>query len=120
MLNISSEDVKVFFPKYDVPELVKKLRTALSLISKNLRLTDARLFGSYVTGNYTAHSDIDVLAAIDGNDKRDAYSRCWDASGIPELELHVYTAIEIEKMGLNGNPFLGRVMKDSIELLGRK
>ena len=109
--------MKVFYPRFKKEELVERLKQNFLEISEKIRITDARLFGSYVKGTNTAFSDIDIFIVIDGSDKSDAYSICWDTIEIPEIELHIYTREELEVMKRNGNSFLKEVERDSVVLL---
>ena len=108
--------MKIFYPKYKREDLIEKLKRNFIDISRTIKITDARLFGSCARGTNTAFSDIDIFIVVGDSDGKSAYSICWDMIGIPEIELHVYTEGEIVIMRRTGNSFLKEVEKDGIIL----
>ena len=72
------------------------------------------LFGSYAEGRHTAASDVDLLVIYRGPKRRYDYSICWDAFGIPQLELHIYTEEEYTKLKSKGSMLLEEAEKKGI------
>ncbi|OWP55524.1 MAG: hypothetical protein B2I17_09485 [Thermoplasmatales archaeon B_DKE] len=108
--------MKVFYPRFKKKELVEKLTQAFREISRQVRISDAMLFGSYAKATNTAFSDIDILVVTEDN-KDEVYSVCWDIIGIPETELHIYTGEEIKIMKGTDNLFLKEVERNGVKLL---
>lgn len=93
-----SSSVKVCFPKFSKGELLQLLRNRIEPLSKKLPLHLVALFGSYAEGNYTAASDVDLLVVYEDPKREDAYGLVWDAIGLSQLQLHLYTASEYEEL----------------------
>ena len=78
------------------------------------------LFGSFSKKNYTPESDVDILIAVTGIDlpflqRRDKFIDFF--SGIPlDINLHVYTVNEIQKMLQDDNSFIKNAIEEAIEL----
>lgn len=102
----SSNSVRVYYPEYSKEELVALLRVRLSELSKALPIKLAILFGSYAKGRQTAASDIDLFVVVDG-DKGRLYHEIHKGLNIANLQLHLYTKDEYEKM--RGSPFMKEV-----------
>jgi len=90
--------VKVYYPKFNLEEIIKRIRKRLKKGLKKIPIKTVILFGSYAKGNYTVASDIDLLIIYEDPKIRNDYSICWDLFKIPQLELHVYTESEYEKL----------------------
>jgi len=102
----SSGSVRIFYPKLGKEELVSLLKEKVNDLSKELRIKLVTLFGSYAAGRYTAVSDVDVLAVIEGEHKDEAYRRIHDGLGINNLQLHLYTVDEYEILKRNSRSFV--------------
>ena len=94
----SSNSVRIYYPRFRRDELIERLRRCVEEISEKLPLKLVILFGSYASGRYTAASDIDLLIVYRGSRREEAYSLCWDLIGLPNLELHIYSEKEYEKL----------------------
>lgn len=110
----SSSSVKVYFPKYSRNEATKLIRERLQTLQGKLPLQLVILFGSYAKGRYTASSDIDLLVTYDDPKRRDAYSLVWDAMGMPQLQLHLYTVSEYERLRQTGSTISKEAEKGEI------
>lgn len=94
MPNESSSSVKVFSPRYTQAQVLDVLRTAIPQIATRLPVQWAVLFGSYVRGNYTAFSDIDLLVVYSGETREDAFAVVKKGIPLRGLEPHVLTQEE--------------------------
>jgi len=56
------------------------------------------LFGSYAQKRHTATSDIDILIVYDDPKREDAHKLVIDTIDLPQLEPHIYTTSEYERM----------------------
>lgn len=95
----SSSSVQIFYPKFDRAELIQRLQQKLGDLSKELPLLLVVLFGSYVQGNYTVASDVDLLIVYEGEGRKDAFALAKKTLDIPLLEPHVYSENEYEECG---------------------
>lgn len=112
MQKTSSGSVKVFYPKLTKAEVIQILSERLKELNEKLPLTQAVLFGSYATGNYTVGSDIDLLIVYRGESRSDAYALARKVLNLPQLEPHVYTEAEYEQM----KDVLRAMIKDGVVL----
>ena len=108
----SSTSVRIFYPKFDKEGLIKLLSERLGELAARLPLVRVILFGSYVKGNYTAGSDVDLLIVHKGRPRDDAYAMVKKILNIPRLEPHVYTEEEYRRM----EETLTKMTKDGITL----
>lgn len=60
----SLSSVRIFYPKFSLEEIVKKLKEIASSFSKRLGIEKIILFGSYPNKRYMVASDIDLLVVI--------------------------------------------------------
>lgn len=102
----SSDTVRIFWPEYSRKELIRRIREGVKSILNILPITKVILFGSYAKVRHTAASDIDLLVVYRGPKRQDDYSICWDAFKIPQLELHIYTEEEYERLRSKGSLLL--------------
>jgi len=86
--------VRVFYPRFDRAELVRRLRERLGTLEGVLPLVRVVLFGSYARGNYTVASDIDLLVVYQGPRREEAFALVKKTLAIPGLEPHVYSEEE--------------------------
>lgn len=93
----SSNSVRIFYPKRDRKELVESVRGKLTELNERLPLSRVVLFGSYVSGNYTVASDVDLLVVYKGQPKEDAFKIVKKSLPVDRLEPHVYQEDEFEK-----------------------
>ena len=94
----SSSSVRIFYPKSNREDLIRKLREGISHLTIKLPLSLAVLFGSYREGNYTVASDVDLLVVYKGKERRDAYKMVKKTMDIALLEPHVYSEDEYERL----------------------
>lgn len=90
----SSSSVRIFYPKFDGPGLVRALREGIERLETALPLRRAVLFGSYAKGTATVASDVDLLVIYQGAPRPDAYALIKRTLNIPRLEPHIYTESE--------------------------
>jgi hypothetical protein len=90
----SSSSVRVFYPRFDREELIRKLRDRLGDLARELPLRTVVLFGSYAQGKHTVASDIDVLVVYKGEEREDAFGIVKRTLQISLLEPHVYSEDE--------------------------
>jgi len=106
MLKKSSSSVKIYYPKLDRDKLVSLLKEKAVDLPKEFPIKLIMLFGSYATGRYTAASDVDVLAVVSGVNKDELYHKIHEGLGISNLQLHLYTVDEYEKLKRKRSPFI--------------
>jgi hypothetical protein len=112
----SSNIVKVCYPEFDLKALIERIRRGAEAISKSLPLRLVILFGSYAKGRHTAASDVDLLVVYEDPKRDGDYGICWDAFGIPQAEILVYTRSEYE--GLKGKGALKGIEGEGIVIWG--
>jgi len=74
-------------------------------LKEKIPLVKLILFGSYAKNRHTAASDIDLLIIYNGNKLKDDYHIVWDILQLPEVQLHIYTLDEFEKLKSSGSSF---------------
>ena len=94
-------------------QIVRHIETLVSSI-KALNPERIILFGSAARGDYTAHSDIDIIVVMQSD--KDFFHRTYEVirhceSDIP-LDLLVYTPQEFQSMIEHENPFISSVLKE--------
>ena len=99
----SSNSVRIFWPELNREELIRRVREGIKSVLNVLPITKVILFGSYARARHTAASDVDLLVVYRGPKRHDDYSVCWEALGIPQLELHIYTEEEYERLRSKGS-----------------
>jgi len=99
----SSDSVRIFWPELSREELIRRIREGIKSVLSVLPITKVILFGSYARARHTAASDVDLLVVYRGPKRQDDYSICWEALGIPQLELHIYTEEEYERLRSRGS-----------------
>lgn len=97
-LKKSSSSVRVFYPRFNKQEVIQQITRNLPGLQKELPLLLVVLFGSYAKGNYTVASDIDLLVVYGGQERKEAYAVTKRAFDLPNVEPHVYTEKEYERM----------------------
>ncbi|MFN3763414.1 MAG: nucleotidyltransferase domain-containing protein [Anaerolineae bacterium] len=90
--------MRVFFPKFDQAELVRRLTERLEVLKGVLLLRRVVLFGSWARGNFTVASDIDLLVVYRGAPREDAFAVVKKTMNIPALEPHVYSEEEYRQL----------------------
>ncbi len=90
--------VRVFFPKFDQAELVRRLTERLEVLKEVLPPLRVVLFGSWARGNFTVASDIDLLVVYRGAPREDAFAVVKKTMNIPALEPHVYSEEEYRQL----------------------
>ena len=90
--------VRVFYPKFDRAELIRRLQERMDELDKHLPLLRVVLFGSYAKGNYTVASDVDLLVVYQGPPREDAFAVVKKVLNIPGLEPHVYSEGEYRQV----------------------
>lgn len=112
MLKESSSSVRIFYPKFDKEDLIRKLKGKIEDLTRELPLLFVVLFGSYARRNYTVASDIDILVVYSGKKREDAFKTVKNILDIPLLEPHVYSEDEYE--GLRDT--IGRMIAEGVVL----
>jgi predicted nucleotidyltransferase len=102
----SSEGVRIYYPKYQKERLIELLREGSRRLSRVLPLREDVVFGSYEEGRQTVASDVDVLIVYDDPKREDDYAVCAEAFGLENLEAHVYTVSECERLRAGGSTFV--------------
>lgn len=97
-LKKSSSSVRIFYPRFNKQEVIQEIGRNLPGLQKELPLLLVVVFGSYAKGNYTVASDIDLLVVYGGQERKDAYAITKRAFALPNVEPHVYTEKEYERM----------------------
>lgn len=90
--------VRVFYPEFDREEILRILSERIRALDGRLPLIRVVLFGSYVRGNYTVASDVDLLIVYKGKPRPDAYAIAKRVLDIPRLEPHPYSQAQYERM----------------------
>ncbi|MGB9727015.1 MAG: nucleotidyltransferase domain-containing protein [Nitrososphaeria archaeon] len=101
----SSNSVKVYYPRFDGEKLVEYLMCKVEELRKRFPLVKLVLFGSYAGNRYTVASDIDILIVYEGKRLEEDYHIIWDILQLPEVQLHIYTLEEFEKLKSSGSSF---------------
>jgi predicted nucleotidyltransferase len=94
----SSSSVRIFYPKFDKEELIRKLKGKIDELAEKLPLSLVILFGSYARGNYTVASDVDLLVVYKGKERKDAFAMVKKLLDISLIEPHVYSEGEYEDL----------------------
>jgi len=94
----SSSSVRIYYPKFSKEEVIQQLKKGMKTLDGKLPLSNVTIFGSYVKGNYTASSDIDLLVIYKGTERSDAFAVVKKNLALPRLEPHVYSENEYEKL----------------------
>lgn len=90
----SSSSVRVFYPRFDGPGLVRALQEGIERLETALPLWRVVLFGSHARGTATVASDVDLLVIYRGPPRPEAYALTKRTLNIPRLEPHIYTESE--------------------------
>lgn len=115
MPSISSNSVRVFYPRWDKEKIIATIQARLAALKKELPLLRVVLFGSYVKQAYTVASDVDLLVVyqdgprpegprpegdpdVTSGEKKDPYATIKKLLNIPRLEPHVYAKSEYNQM----------------------
>ena len=107
--------VRVFFPRFDRAELIRRLEERMAALDEALPLLQVTLFGSYARGNYTVASDIDLLVVYRGRPRKDAFAITKKTLNVPALEPHVYSEEEFEQ----AQGRIARMTEEGIVLLSK-
>jgi len=111
----STGSVRIFYPRFDTPWLIRALRERISGLDAQLPLRRVVLFGSYPKGTYTVGSDVDLLVVYRGEPRPDAYALVKRTLNIPRLEPHLYTEAECEAMAST----IARMVETGVEILSK-
>lgn len=115
----SSNSVEV--TSIDRESLLRELESIAEQIgSSDPSVREVRLYGSLLTGNFTPHSDLDLLILVSSSEqgflqRSDAY-RDYFLHLPLDTDIKVYTLREVEEMRKLDNPFL-RGMEEKSRLL---
>lgn len=93
-----SSSVRIFYPKFNQEEIIHTIHQRLRALAEHLPISKVLLFGSYVKGNYTVASDIDILVVYRGKARKEAYAMVKEILDIPYLEPHIYTEKEYKEI----------------------
>ena len=96
----SSSSVKVFYPKFSLEEVVKRIKEVVSQFREELGLEKVVLFGSYARRSYTAASDIDIFIVYDERKCHEdrVYKTLMKNLKLPRVELHILSKKDYELM----------------------
>ena len=113
------DSVKVLSVDYDA--LTKSIGKACTRIRKEYdHVKKILLFGSFLKGNYTPESDVDILILVDEDDtpfieRRDLFTDFFKE--IPfDINILVYTEGEISNMLKKGNLFIRGILSEAREM----
>lgn len=113
------DSVKIISVDYDV--LIETLKeVAKDLKAKNPAVKRIMLFGSFLKGNYTPESDVDLLIIVGKTEtpflcRADSFIEFF--KGIPlDVNILVYTEKEINTMVEKGNEFIIEILRQGREL----
>ncbi|MEM3383325.1 MAG: nucleotidyltransferase domain-containing protein [Nitrososphaerales archaeon] len=95
-------------------ELISLLKDRVKNLSKELPIRLAMLFGSYAINRYTVASDVDIFAVVENKDKDKIYRKIYEGLGISNLQLHLYTVDEYEKLKMNRPSFVKEIEEKGI------
>lgn len=116
----SLNSVKIRSVDYDL--LIKAIKTdAYTIKAHHPLVKKIFLFGSFSKGNFTPDSDVDLLIIVEETvvsflQRRDIFIGFF--KNIPfDVNLLVYTKMEIKNMQAKGNHFINNIMKEAIELI---
>ena len=113
------DSVKILSVDYDA--LIKSIGKACTRIRKEYdHVKKILLFGSFLKGNYTPESDVDILIVVKYEDtpfmeRRDLFSYFFE--DIPfDINILVYTESELNNMLKKGNLFIKSILFEAREL----
>jgi len=113
------DSVKILSVDYDA--LIKSIGKACTRIRKEYDyVKKILLFGSFLKGNYTPESDVDILIVVKHEDtpfmeRRDLFSYFFE--DIPfDINILVYTEGELNNMLNKGNLFIKSILFEAREL----
>ena len=113
------DSVKILSVNYDL--LIAALKKAARKIKKeHAYVGSVRLFGSFLKGNYTPESDIDIIITVTRSDtpflqRREVFLKYF--KDIPfDINILVYTRDEIGKMLNSGNMFIETAINEALDL----
>jgi len=112
MPKVLSGSVKVFYPRFKLPELVKLLRDRVQGLAEILTLRRVVLFGSWAEGKETVFSDIDLMVIYAGLPREDAFKLVKQHMNLRGLEPHVFSEDEADNLKMT----LDRMAKAGIVL----
>ena len=105
----------------NLEQLIKALKDASFQIKEQIEGVESLyLFGSFARGDYTPHSDIDLLIIVSQTERpylerRDQFI---DFFNVPfDVNPVVYTSGEIKKMRAEGSMFLRNIWNEAIQLV---
>ncbi|MGQ9696229.1 MAG: nucleotidyltransferase domain-containing protein [Thermodesulfobacteriota bacterium] len=110
MLKVSSGSVKIFYPSYKLPELVKFLKDRVQLLAEVLLLRRVAIFGSWAKSRETAFSDIDLMVIYVGAHREDGYALLKKTLNLRGLEPHVFSEEEAQPL----KPAIDRMTRDAL------
>ncbi|MEM3019451.1 MAG: nucleotidyltransferase domain-containing protein [Candidatus Bathyarchaeia archaeon] len=108
--------MRIYFPEFNRERLIEKLRKGSEVLSKKLPIKKVVLFGSYAEGRHTVASDVDLLVIYRGEKQKDDYDLCWDSINIPQIELHIYTEDEYERLRISGSSIHKEIERKGITI----
>jgi len=113
-----SSSVRVFYPKFSLEEVVRRVREAAFLFREELGLKKVVLFGSYVKGRCTVASDIDILVVYDeeSHDQDSVYKTLMKNLKLPRVELHILSKKDYDL--IRESKWIKTVEEEGIEVLG--
>jgi len=113
-----SSSVRVFYPKFSLEEVVRRVREVAFLFKEELGLKKVVLFGSYAKRRHTVASDIDILVVYDEelHDQDSVHKTLMKNLKLPRVELHLLSKKDYEHM--RESRWIKMVEEEGIEVLG--
>lgn len=109
----------------DRQKAVSKLTECASkVVDENPSVKKVLLFGSLARGDYTPHSDADVIVILYEDDRRivdriPEFLKAFLPAPVP-VDVFPYTEAELDRMLQQGNSFIQRAMREALTLAGNE
>ncbi|MGC8977360.1 MAG: nucleotidyltransferase domain-containing protein, partial [Candidatus Ratteibacteria bacterium] len=82
--------VKFYYPRYDLKEIIKRVKEGVLNLKEIVKIKKIVLFGSYAKGNFTGRSDVDLLVIYKGRKRKDIYKVLKKNIQIFNLQIHSF------------------------------
>ncbi|MBI4321246.1 MAG: nucleotidyltransferase domain-containing protein [Chloroflexi bacterium] len=102
----------------------KLTECASKVVDENPSVKKVLLFGSLARGDYTPHSDADVIVILYEDDRRivdriPEFLKAFLPAPVP-VDVFPYTEAELDRMLQQGNSFIQRAMREALTLAGNE
>lgn len=108
----SSRSVRVFYPRLEREELLRRLTEGVQRLASRVAIVEATVFGSVAAGRRTAGSDVDLLIVYEPRAREDVFVLAKNEIAVPRLEPHVYTVEEASRL----RDAIERMTRDGIRI----